>query len=200
MKRKLKASFWFFSLFCCLAAWGQTNEITGIVYDPQGVPIPGANVILKNTSTGVVTDFDGEFSIEVPSQADNVLVFSSIGFASKEFPLQNQTVINITLQTDVTGLEEVVVVGYGSQKKRNVTGAVATIDAAVLESRPITDIGRGLQGASPGLTVLSSTGQIGQDPIIKLRGSAGTLGTSGGAQPLILVDNVEIQSLQFINP
>jgi len=200
MKTKLKAFFWFFSLFCWLAAWGQTNQITGIVYDPQGVPIPGANVLLKNTTTGVVTNFDGEFSIEVPQNTDNVLVFSSIGFASKEFPLQNQTVISITLQTDVTGLEEVVVVGYGSQIKRNVTGAVATIDPAVLESRPITDIGRGLQGASPGLTVLSSTGQIGQDPIIKLRGSVGTLGTSGGAEPLILVDNVEIQSLQFINP
>src|SRR5690554_767829 len=134
MKTKLKAFFWFFSLFCWLAAWGQTNQITGIVYDPQGVPIPGANVLLKNTTTGVVTNFDGEFSIEVPQNTDNVLVFSSIGFESKEFPLQNQTVISITLQTDVTGLEEVVVVGYGSQIKRNVTGAVATIDPAVLES------------------------------------------------------------------
>ncbi|MDG3581621.1 SusC/RagA family TonB-linked outer membrane protein [Galbibacter pacificus] len=200
MKRKLKFIFWFLSISCCLTAWGQTKEITGVVYDPDGVPIPGANVILKNTTNGVVTDFDGKFLISVPQKENNVLVFSTIGFATKELPLHNQTIVSIKLELDITGLEEVVVVGYGSQKKRNLTGAVASIDAEVLESRPITDIGRGLQGVSPGLTVLSSSGQIGQDPIIKLRGSIGTLGTPGGAQPLILVDNVEIQSLQSINP
>src|SRR5699024_5429405 len=113
---------------------------------------------------------------------------------------KDKTSIGVTLRTDIEGLDEVVVVGYGTQSKRNVTGSIASIDPEILDSRPIADVGRGLQGASPGLTITTPSGQIGENPTIKLRGMTGTLGTGGGAQPLILVDNVEVTSLQDINP
>ncbi|MCX2679264.1 TonB-dependent receptor [Galbibacter sp. EGI 63066] len=190
-------------LFClCIIqeAWGQNRTVTGKVYDPEGVPLPGVNVLIQETSNGTVTDFDGNFSLEIPENEQTTLVFSSLGFLQQEVVVGDQTSIQITLQTDIQGLDEVVVVGYGNQKKRNLTGAVSTIDTKVLESRPITDVGRGLQGTTPGLTILSPSGQIGQNPTIRLRGNVGTLGTSGGAQPLILVDNVEIPNLQSINP
>ncbi|MCF8715315.1 TonB-dependent receptor [Joostella atrarenae] len=200
MKKKLNKLLLFFAIISSLSLMGQTRPITGSVLDSDGVPLPGVSVVEKGTKNGVATDFDGKYSINIASQSNGTLVFSYLGYITLEMPIKGQSYISVELKMDVTGLDEVVVVGYGNQKKRNLTGAVATIDSKVLESRPITDIGRGLQGVSPGLTIQSASGQIGQDPIIKLRGSVGTLGTSGGASPLILVDNVEIPSLQSINP
>ncbi|HYC84784.1 MAG TPA: SusC/RagA family TonB-linked outer membrane protein, partial [Chryseosolibacter sp.] len=109
-------------------------------------------------------------------------------------------VLAIALDENIQSLGEVIVVGYGTQKKTNLTGAVSTVETKVLASRPITDLGRGLQGTVPGLTVTTPSGQIGQNPVIRLRGMTGTLSNEGGAQPLILVDNVEVSSLQMINP
>lgn len=112
-----------------------------------------------------------------------------------------ENVINVKMVSDTKVLDEVVVVGYGTQKKANLTGAVATIDPKMLESRPITDVARGLQGAVPGLTITTATGDLGTNPSIKLRGLVGSvnMGTTG-PQPLILVDNVEIPNLSLINP
>ncbi|GGW30846.1 carboxypeptidase-like regulatory domain-containing protein [Arenibacter certesii] len=200
MEKRFQKSFLFLALLCSIQVWGQTKTVTGEIYDPEGVPIPGAGIYVKNTSNGTISDFDGKFSLQVPESGNTVLVFSSLGFLQQEITVGNKTNFTITLQTNVEGLDEVVVVGYGSQKKRNVTGAVTGVDTEVLTSRPITDVARGLQGATPGLTITSPSGQIGENPTIKLRGSVGTLGTGGGAQPLILVDNVEIPSLQSINP
>lgn len=199
MKKRALRLFLFFTLVGSISLWGQAKTITGEVNDNTGTPIPGVNVIVKNSSIGTVTDFDGKFSIDVPADAAQILVFSMIGYANKEVSITNETTLNIVLQEDVETLEEVVVVGYGSQKKRDLTGSVATVNTELLASRPITDVGRGLQGATPGLTITAPTGQIGENPTIKLRGSVGTLGTTGGAQPLILVDNVEVPNLQSIN-
>ncbi|SDS36550.1 TonB-dependent receptor [Gramella sp. MAR_2010_147] len=193
----------FFVLLFCLftvSLWAQQKEITGDVFDEDGLPLPGVTVMVQNTSNGTVTDFDGHFELSVPDAGETILVFSSLGFQTQEVKLGNQSQFQITLQTDTESLDEVVVVGYGNQKRKDLTGAVSTIDTEVLESRPITDVGRGLQGTSPGLTITSPTGQIGENPTIKLRGSVGTLGTGGGAEPLILVDNVEVSNLQAINP
>ena len=99
---------------------------------------------------------------------------------------------------DLKLIDEVVVVGYGTQKKVNLTGSVSTVDTKVLENRPIADVGRGLQGTTPGLTVLVPSGEIGSDPLMKIRGQFGSL--QGGSSPLILVDNVEIPSIQMLNP
>ena len=114
--------------------------------------------------------------------------------------MDGQYYLEVTLQDDIQALDEIVVVGYGVQKRANLTGAVSTVDTDVLEARPITDVARGLQGTTPGLTITSPTGQIGTSPKINLRGTVGSLGSTGGAQPLILVDNVEIPNLNYINP
>lgn len=195
--------FIFLSFLCVLGSkqlFAQTSTITGEVYDINGMPIPGVEVTVKNSDIGTETDFDGKYSIDVPEDGSRTLVFSSIGFMSQEIAIKDKTSIGVTLRTDIEGLDEVVVVGYGTQSKRNVTGSIASIDPEILDSRPIADVGRGLQGASPGLTITTPSGQIGENPTIKLRGMTGTLGTGGGAQPLILVDNVEVTSLQDINP
>src|SRR5690554_6742039 len=163
------------------------------------MPIPGVSVYEKDTSNGTTTDFEGEYTINVAGD-DAVIVFSYVGFATQEVRVGNQATINVTLSSDVQALEEVVVVGYGVQRRANLTGAVSTVDTEVLEARPITDIARGLQGTTPGLTITSPSGQIGDAPEITLRGAVGTLGTGGGAVPLILVDNVEVPNLNYINP
>ncbi|ADY28579.1 MULTISPECIES: SusC/RagA family TonB-linked outer membrane protein [Cellulophaga] len=200
MKKGFQKSILFFLFLCSLQMFGQSKTVTGEVKDPEGVPIPGVSVFAKNTSNGTETDFDGKFTIDLSDSENTILVFSYLGYAKQEIPVGNQSFFNITLLTDVQGLDEVVLVGYGNQKKRSVTGSVASVDTDVLASRPITDVARGLQGVTPGLTITTPSGQIGTNPTIKLRGNVGTLGTGGGAQPLILVDNVEIPSLQSINP
>jgi len=184
-----------------IQAWAQEREVSGEIFDTDGMPLPGVNVFIENTSKGTVSNFDGEFSLSIPDENSTVLVFSSLGFQEQKITVGNRNNFTITMQTDTEGLDEVVVVGYGSQKRSNVTSSISTIDTEVLDSRPITDVARGLQGASPGITITTPTGQIGQDPTIRLRGNIGTLSPGGGgAQPLILVDNVEVSSLQSINP
>jgi len=200
MKKTLQQLLLIFVCFAGLTAFAQERVLTGQVMGEEGLPIPGVSVFVKNSSIGTVTDFDGRFNLSVPDNSDSVIVFSSLGFASKEFTLGSQTTFQVTLATDMEGLDEIVVVGYGTQKRANLTGAVSTIDTEVLEARPITDVARGLQGTTPGLTITSPSGQIGDNPTIKLRGSVGTLGTGGGAEPLILVNNVEVPNLQMINP
>ncbi|MBT0810503.1 TonB-dependent receptor [Litoribacter ruber] len=200
MKKLLQASIWSLCfLLLHFSAQAQTRTVTGVVTSADdGESLPGVSVMVKGTSTGTSTDIDGRYSIEVDE--NSVLRFSFIGMLTQEKQVGNQSVINVELGTDTNTLDEVVIVGYGTQKRSLVTGAVQTVDTEVLQSRPITDVGRGLQGTTPGLTITTPSGQIGQNPNIRLRGMTGTLSNTDGAQPLILVDNVEIESLQLINP
>jgi len=180
--------------------FAQEKQVTGTVTDEDGVPLPGVNISIMGETTGTNTDFDGEYAIEV--EPDDQLEFSYVGYEPYLITIdEDEDTYDIQMDVSENVMEEVVIVGYGDQERRNVTGSVSTIDPEdVLESRPISDIGRGLQGASPGLTITSPSGQIGENPSIKLRGEVGTLGTGGGAEPLILVDNVEVTSLQDVNP
>lgn len=176
----------------------QENIVTGKVTGADDkLGLPGATVTVKGLSRVTTCDLDGNYRISA-SQED-VLVFSFMGYASQEVPVGTRSIINVELYPDQTMLEETVVVGYGIQKKVNLTGAVASVDVGkALDSRPITDITRGLQGAVAGLTVTSANGAIGADPKIKIRGTIGSL--NGDANPLILLDNVEIPSLSLVNP
>lgn len=177
----------------------QSLQVTGRVMSAEdGLALPGVSILVKGTTKGVTTNTDGTFQIGVES--GQTLVFSFIGMESVERVITSSTNLDIVLSPDAQSLEEFVVVGYGTQKRSDLTGSVSSIDTKVLESRPITDVGRGLQGTTPGLTITTPSGQIGQNPTIRLRGTVGTLSNSGGAQPLILVDNVEIPSLQLVNP
>lgn len=200
MKKLLQSSIWVLCfLLLHLQALAQGQVVTGVVTSADdGTTLPGVSVMVKGTSQGVSTDLDGRYSIEV--SPGEVLRFSFVGMLTQEITVRDSRTINVRMGTDLNSLDEVVVIGYGTQKRSNVTGAVTTVDTEVLASRPITDVARGLQGTTPGLTITAPSGQIGQNPNIRLRGMTGTLSNTQGAQPLILVDNVEIESLQLVNP
>jgi TonB-linked SusC/RagA family outer membrane protein len=169
--------------------------VTGRVTDKNGEPLIGASVTAGDQ--GTATDIDGNYSISLKGPA--TLSYRYVGYSSQEIKITGSCTRDVVLDEDGVLLNEMVVVGYGTQKRINLTGAVSTVDVAKqLEARPITDIARGLQGAAPGLTVRTATGELGTDPTIKIRGIIGSV--NGDSSPLILVDNVECNSLQNINP
>lgn len=173
----------------------QTITITGLVVDAAGEPIIGASVVEKGTTNGGITNLDGKFTLNVKPGA--TLKISYVGYQTKEVKANKMMKIVMTEDSEI--LSEVVVVGYGSQKKENLTGAVASVDVnKTLSGRQIPDIGRGLQGTTPGLSVVIPSGEIGSDPTMKIRGQIGSI--DGSSTPLILLDNVEIPSIQMVNP
>ena len=175
----------------------QNIAVTGKVVDKNNEPIIGAYVVVAGTSNGTSTGIDGSYSINAP--ANGTLQFTCIGYKTLEVAIEGRRVVDALLAEDALMLENAVVVGFGTQKKANLTGAVAAIDASkALESRPIPDVGRGLQGMTPGLTVQVGSTEVGSDPIMRIRGQVGS--AEGSAAPLILLDNVEIPSIQLINP
>ena len=179
-----------------LAIYQQADPITitGIVKDSDGVPLPGANVMEKNTNNGTVTDFDGNFSIKVASQ-NSTLVISYIGLKSSEFVVGTKTQIDIQLENDPQSLDEVVMVGYGTQKKISVVGAQSTIRTEELQ-QPVANLGTMLAGRISGLTGVQRSGLPGFDGAdLWIRG----ISTFGASGPLILVDGVE-RSLDNIDP
>ncbi|MEK6481670.1 TonB-dependent receptor [Catalinimonas sp. 4WD22] len=162
--------------------------VQGVVSDQgSGQPLPGVNVIIKGSSTGTVTDVEGAYSLNVPNDSDTLL-FSSIGYISREIGVNGRSTINVVLEEDVRSLEEVVVVGYGTEKKVNVTGSVSSIDGSELEEIPVGQTTMALQGVAPGVTVTQRSGQPGSDGgNIRIRG----VGTLGDSNPLVMVDGVE---------
>ncbi|MEL7222514.1 MAG: carboxypeptidase-like regulatory domain-containing protein, partial [Bacteroidota bacterium] len=148
--------------------------ITGKVIDADDkFGLPGVNIIVRGTSTGTVTDFDGNYSINVPNK-EAVLVFSFTGYAAQEITVGEQTVIDVVLGVDAQQLEEVVVVGYGNQDRAKVTGAVASIDSKDITEVPVFTADQALQGRAAGVYV-SNNGSPGTDPVVRIRG----LGTTG---------------------
>lgn len=171
-----------------------TIKITGTVLSAKDKEsVIGANVIVEGTTTGTVTDFDGNFELTVPS--NGTLVVSYLGCKPYSVKIAGKKVFSILLEDDTQALDEVVVVGYGSQKKVNLTGAVSQVDSKVLESRPITTASSGLQGVIPNLTITPSSGRPGESASINVRG---TTSINGGG-PLVLVDGVEM-SMDLVNP
>ena len=167
--------------------------VRGTVIDSTGEPVPGVAVFIKGTTKGVSTDIDGNYSIEAKQGA--VLVFSSLGYTEKEVTVGRSSTINVTLDTESTMLEETVVVGYGTTKKANLTGAVSVVKAEAIKDRSALDVAHMLQGSVPGLNVTSSSGRPGQAASLNIRG----WNSINGGSPLVLVDGVE-GDLQYINP
>lgn len=162
------------------------RTINGVIKDTHGESIIGANVIEKGTTNGTTTDIDGKFTLSVSSNA--VLQISYIGYITQEIPVGNQISLAITLREDAQTIEEVVVVGYGVQKKVNLTGAVDQVTSEVFEKRPITNISHGLVGVIPNLNINMSDGKPTQSPSYNIRGTT-SVGQGGSA--LILIDGVE---------
>jgi TonB-dependent starch-binding outer membrane protein SusC len=168
--------------------------VSGRVIDAESNPIPGANILIKGTGLGTSTDSDGKFSISVPD-ANSVLVVSFIGFLSKEVVVGSQTDITVTLESDIQQLGEVVVVGYGTQKKASVTGAISSVSAKEISTQPVVNVGQALQGRVAGVTV-TNNGAPGEAPIIRIRG----VGTINNANPLFVVDGFPTSDLNSFNP
>lgn len=173
----------------------QTINVTGLVVDAAGEPVIGASVVEKGTTNGNITNVDGKFTLTVKTGA--ILQISYVGYQTQE--IKATKMMKIVLKENSELLSEVVVVGYGAQKRENLTGSVASVDVnKTLEGRQIPDVGRGLQGTTPGLSVVIPSGEIGSDPTMKIRGQIGSI--DGASTPLILLDNVEIPSIQMVNP
>ncbi|WP_297332625.1 TonB-dependent receptor [Flavobacterium sp.] len=190
MKSKL-----FLIAFLLLSAFGfaQNAEITGTVNEAAtGLPMPGVNITVKNATISTVTDIDGNFSISVPS--GSTLMFSFIGFNTQERVVNNSENLTISLTENAETLDEVVLIGYGSQKKREVTGAVGVVDSEVIEDLRPVKIEQALQGTVSGVNVTTQSGAPGAGLDIRIRG----IGTNGDASPLVLIDG-NISSLSDIN-
>jgi TonB-linked SusC/RagA family outer membrane protein len=174
----------------------QAITVSGIVVDAAGEAIIGAAVSEKGTTNGTITNIDGRFSFSV--RANATLSISYIGYITQEVRAGQN--LHIVLHEDTEQLEEVVVVGYGTQKKANLTGAVSTVDVGkTLESRPQADITKALQGVVPGLTILSNSGELNATPTISIRGT-GTLSNDAKSNPLIVVDGVPMDDISYLNP
>ena len=185
------------TLVIALHTFGQQKGVTGKVTDGNSLPLNGVTVKIKGQATTTTTDANGNYSIH--GKKGETIVFSFVGTTTEERVIGKADVTNVTLNTDPKSLDAVVVVGYGSQKKSDLTGAVATIDLdKTLGSRPVTDLARGLQGASPGLMITTSSGDLGQSPEIHLRGLIGSI--NADATLLILLDNVPIPNMMMVNP
>ena len=180
-------------LFACVGI--QARVITGVVRDHTGETVIQASVVVKGTSVGTVTDFDGKYSIDVPADA-KVLIFSYIGLQTKEVTI-NGNVINVTLQENKTALEEVVVTGYGTTKKRDVVTSVASVGAEQLKDIPVTSAAEALQGKLSGVTVTTTEGSPDADVKIRVRG--GTSLTQSN-DPLYIVDGMPVSSIADIAP
>ena len=170
--------------------------VKGAVTDESGLSVIGANVFIKGTTVGTITDMEGNFSLEVPSDND-ILVISYIGYVEQQIPVKNRKNWSIVLKEDAQNLDEVVVVGYGTQRKGNIATAVTTIKSDVLQNRPVQTVGEALQGQIPGLSV-TAKGAPGESPKLQLRGSS-VLKSDNSSEPLVLVDGVPAD-FNFLNP
>jgi TonB-linked SusC/RagA family outer membrane protein len=159
--------------------------VSGIVTDDNNEGLPGVNVLIKGTTQGTVTDLEGNYTIEVPNES-TVLVFSSVGYLTVERTVGSNTVINLSMTPDVTALDEIVVVGYGTQEKRNVSGSIASIDSKVIDQTVTPTFDAALQGRVPGVYVTTNGGQPGGGVYVRIRGA----GSINNSNPLYVIDGI----------
>ena len=171
-------------------------NIVGTITDESKLPLIGVNILVEGTSTGAVSDFDGNYSIKAAK--GETLVFSYVGYATQSITVGDQTSINVTLAIDSNAIDEVVVIGYGKQRKIEVTGAVAKVSAETISKAPVSDIGEAIQGQVAGVNIQSSSGRPGEATNVQIRG-VGSLG-GGTLEPLYVVDGIPFQGNPNIAP
>lgn len=177
----------------------QQQKVTGLVTDAStGEPLPGVNIVIEGTTLGVVSDIDGRYSIEIPS-ADAVLVFSYMGYLTEKIAVAGQSKIDLKLSTDITKLEEVVVIGYGTRQRKNVVGAVDQIQSSAIENKPSSNLIQAMQGASANLIIQQRSSNPNDNSLnINIRG----MSTMNNNEPLVVIDGLitEVESLGKLNP
>ena len=195
--RSLLMTFAVFAMsLVSIAAMAEPIAIVGKVIDANGEPLVGASVAEAGTSNGTITDLDGAFVLTVEKNV--TLLVSYVGYKDQEVRAHKDMVVMLREDTQV--LDEVVAIGYGTQKKANLTGAVTTVDVSkTLESKTESDVAKALQGAVPGLTITNATGDLDADPTVVIRG-IGTLSNNGTSSPLYVVDGVPVENLSYLNP
>jgi TonB-linked SusC/RagA family outer membrane protein len=195
MYKKQLLKLFFCSLFLLVSTWtmAQSISVTGKVTDQKGQSIPGVTIIIKNGKTGTNSDINGKYILN--ARGSDVLVFSMVGYLNKEVPVNNQSVINVQLSEDTRLLNEVVVVGYGTQKRKDITGSIATVKADEFKDQPIDDPISALQGRIAGVNVVESSGQPGATPSIVIRG----ISSLSQPIPLYIVDGVRIPDITNLN-
>jgi len=177
----------------------QNHTVTGIITDSKGLPLPGVSIMIKGTSNGAVSDVNGKYTLEVPDE-NAILLFSFMGYITEEKAVGTQTTINISLGEDIKTLEEVVVVGYGTMKKSDVTGSVTRVSAKDIEQMPVQNAIQAMQGRAAGLDVTSATyGRPGELGNITIRGNRSINGSNA---PLYVVDGIPLAagSIDALNP
>ncbi len=190
-------------LLSCLLLFGwvspliaQTRQLTGKVSDEQSKALPGVSIVLKGTQQGTVTDVDGQYKLTVPESGAVTITFSFVGYQAQDIPLEGRTNLDLTMKPDDQSLAEVVVVGYGTQKKKDLTGAISTIGAKDVAGRQTLQVSDALQGSVAGVSVSRTSGAPGSGSTILIRGIT-TIGTNN---PLIIVDGVPVASIDNVNP
>jgi hypothetical protein len=177
------------------AIYGQQRTVTGkVTAGDTGETLPSVNVVIKGTTTGVISDFDGNYSIEVGSP-DDVLVFGFMGYLDKEVRVGDQTDIDVELELETMGLEELIVVGYGKVRKSDLTGSVSTVKTDELTRITASSPEQGLQGKVAGVQITSTSGAPGAVPIVRVRG----VGTFGNSSPIFVVDGMILDDISFLN-
>ena len=185
-------------LFICiiqlssLGLKAQDHTVNGMVTDNLGLPVEGVNVTIKNSTNGTITNVKGAYSIKV--SRDGVIIFSNSGYLSKEVGVNNKNSLDVQLIADLRSLDQVVVVGYGTQKRKDLTGSISSINMAESKKFSASDVSQLLQGRATGVAV-NSDGQPGAVPSVRIRGFS----TFGGAQPMYVVDGVLTNDITNIN-
>ena len=175
----------------------QQKSVSGIVTDESGVPLPGVTVVVKGTTTGTITDADGNYSLQ-NVQAGTTLIFSFVGMKTQEINVGSQTSINVTMEEDAIGMDEVVVVGYGSQKKSDITGSVASFDSDAIELVPVTNVASVMQGRVAGVNLIQAQGDAEAVTSILVRGQNSLTASN---DPLIILDGIQFSGgLSAVNP
>ncbi|WP_027124904.1 SusC/RagA family TonB-linked outer membrane protein [Gelidibacter mesophilus] len=191
---KARLILFLFFLFSCFVAHAQESTVTGTVTSAEdNFPVPGVNVLIKGTTRGASTDFDGNFSIKV--NKGEVVEFSSLGFRTVSITINTQTTLNVALEADVEALGEIVVVGYGTQRKVDLTGAITTVKAEDIEKTPNSNVMQSLQGKVPGVQIVSN-GEPGASPKVRIRG---VNSYSAGGGPLYVVDGMWYDTIDFLD-
>lgn len=178
--------------------FAQAHDVTGTVLDEESNPIPGANVLIKGTTTGTITTGNGEFQMK--ANDGDVLQISYIGYTTEEITVSGNGPYNISLVPDMVGLDEVVVVGYGVQRKSDVTGAIATVSEDALKNRSTSDAGAALQGKAAGVQIISNSGKPGEGAQIRVRGVSSNQTNNGNLSPLLIVDGLIVDNIQYLDP
>ena len=190
-----KAAAFLSLILLCFQLNAQNVNLSGKVVDSSGEPVIGASVVLVgNTTVGAITDLNGNYSLTVPSNSS--ITVSFIGYQSQTVAIGGRSVINFTLVEDNEFLEETVVIGYGVQRKSDITGAIASVKSEALENRSITDAAQALQGKAAGVQILNSTGAPGKESQIQIRGYSSNSKNS----PLIIVDGLKVRSMSYLDP